>query len=122
MNVTVVGTGYVGLVTGSCLAEAGHQVVCVDNNSEKVAEMKKGVSPIFEPGLEDILQRNLELDRISFTTSLSEGVSGAQAIFLALPTPPQDDGSADLSAVLAVAKELGQALPANYCVIINKST
>jgi UDPglucose 6-dehydrogenase len=122
MNVTVVGTGYVGLVTGSCLAEAGHQVICVDNNAEKVAEMKEGVSPIFEPGLEDILRRNLDLGRISFTTSLSEGVADAQAVFLALPTPPQDDGSADLSAVLAVAKELGQALPENYCVVINKST
>jgi UDPglucose 6-dehydrogenase len=122
MNVTIVGTGYVGLVTGCCLAEAGHQVVCVDNNEQKVADLKKGLVPIFEPGLDEIMERNLRQARLSFTTSLAEGVLEAEAIFLALPTPPQEDGSADLSAVLAVAKQLGTILPAHYCVIIDKST
>ena len=122
MNVTIVGTGYVGLVTGCCLAEAGHQVVCIDNNQAKVASLKQGVVPIFEPGLEEIMERNIADGRLSFTTDLAEGASGAEAIFLALPTPPQEDGSADLSAVLAVAKQLGSCLPEQYCVIINKST
>lgn len=122
MNVTIIGTGYVGLVTGCCLAEHGHQVVCIDNNEAKVEELKKGVSPIFEPGLTDLLKENIADKRISFTTDLAEGVKQAEAIFLALPTPAQEDGSADLSAVLAVAKQLGPVLPDNYCVIIDKST
>lgn len=118
----IVGTGYVGLVTGCCLAEAGHQVVCIDNNERKVVDMKAGVVPIFEPGLEELMKRNQEHGRLTFTTGLAEGVSGSRAIFLALPTPPMEDGSADLSAVLAVAEELGGCLPANYCVVIDKST
>jgi UDPglucose 6-dehydrogenase len=122
MNVTIIGTGYVGLVTGCCLAEAGHQVFCIDNNEQKVADLKKGLVPIFEPGLDEIMERNLRQARLSFTTDLAEGVSEAEAIFLALPTPPQEDGSADLSAVLAVAKQLGNNLPAHYCVVIDKST
>lgn len=122
MNVTIIGTGYVGLVTGACLAEAGHQVVCVDNNEQKVADMKQGISPIYEDGLTDYMRRGIDEGRLSFTTNLAEGVSHAEAIFLALPTPPQEDGSADLSAVLAVAKQLGAVLPQNYCVIIDKST
>jgi UDPglucose 6-dehydrogenase len=122
MNVTIVGTGYVGLVTGCCLAEAGHQVVCVDNNEQKVADMRKGLVPIFEPGLDEFMERNLKQARLSFTTDLAEGVSQAEAIFLALPTPPQEDGSADLSAVLSVAKQLGPILPAHYSVVIDKST
>ncbi|PIZ63592.1 UDP-glucose 6-dehydrogenase [Candidatus Saccharibacteria bacterium CG_4_10_14_0_2_um_filter_52_9] len=122
MNVTVVGTGYVGLVTGCCLAEAGHQVVCVDNNQQKVADLKKGLVPIFEPGLEEVMQSNIKQAQLFFTTDLAEGVKDAEAIFLALPTPPQEDGSADLSAVLAVAKQLSDCLPAHYCVVIDKST
>jgi UDPglucose 6-dehydrogenase len=122
MNVTIVGTGYVGLVTGCCLAEAGHTVVCVDNDEQKVAGMRRGVVPIYEPGLEELMVRNQKADRLSFTTDLAEGVKDAEAIFLALPTPPQDDGSADLSAVLTVAKQLGTILPEHYCVVINKST
>lgn len=122
MNVTIVGTGYVGLVTGCCLAENGHQVVCVDNNEQKVADMRKGVVPIYEPGLEELMVRNQEQGRLTFTTDLAGGVKDSQAIFLALPTPPQEDGSADLSAVLAVAKELGNCLPDDYCVVIDKST
>jgi UDPglucose 6-dehydrogenase len=122
MNVTIIGTGYVGLVTGACLAEAGHNVVCVDNNEQKVADMKQGISPIYEDGLTDYMRRGIDDGRLSFTTNLAEGVSQAEAIFLALPTPPQDDGSADLSAVLAVAGQLGSILPQNYCVVIDKST
>lgn len=122
MNVTIVGTGYVGLVTGCCLAEAGHKVTCVDNNEQKVADMRAGQVPIFEPGLQELMSSNFAAGRLSFTTDLAEGVSEAEAIFLALPTPPQEDGSADLSAVLAVAGQLGPILPPNYCVIIDKST
>lgn len=122
MKVAVVGTGYVGLVTGCCLAESGHSVVCIDNNAEKVTAMKRGESPIYEPGLAEMMARNIERGRLSFTTELSDGVTEAEAIFLALPTPPQGDGSADLSAVLGVAEKLGKCLPANYCVVIDKST
>ncbi|HEX4774229.1 MAG TPA: 2-dehydropantoate 2-reductase N-terminal domain-containing protein, partial [Candidatus Saccharimonadales bacterium] len=122
MKIAVIGTGYVGLVTGCCLAEAGHHVTCVDNNAEKVEAMRRGEVPIFEPGLEELMNKGMSEGRLSFTTSLGEGIAEAEAIFLALPTPPQDDGSADLSAVLAVAKQLGSLLPPNYCVVINKST
>jgi UDPglucose 6-dehydrogenase len=122
MNVTIVGTGYVGLVTGCCLADSGNQVVCVDNNEAKVADMKKGVVPIYEPGLEELMLRNTKEGRLTFTTDLKEGVSQADVIFLALPTPPNEDGSADLSAVLAVAGQLGGILPDKYCVIVDKST
>src|SRR5690348_15493412 len=103
MKVTVVGTGYVGLVTGCCLAEAGHNVICVDNNAAKVTAMQRGDAPIYEPGLEQLMRRNIKRERLSFTTDLAEGVQDAEAIFLALPTPSQDDGSADLSVVLAVS-------------------
>lgn len=122
MNVTIVGTGYVGLVTGCCLADSGNQVVCVDNNEAKVADMKKGVVPIYEPGLEEIMLTNIKEGRLTFTTDLAEGASKADVIFLALPTPPNEDGSADLSAVLAVAGQLGKVLPDKYCVVIDKST
>jgi UDPglucose 6-dehydrogenase len=122
MHITVIGTGYVGLVTGCCLAEAGHEVVCIDNNEGKVADLRRGVAPIYEPGVEELLQKNSARGRLSFTTDLVEGVSRAEAIFLALPTPPQEDGSADLSAVLTVARQLGTCLPKQYCVVIDKST
>ncbi len=122
MKVAIVGTGYVGLVTGCCLAEAGNDVVCIDNNESKVADMRAGIVPIYEPGLEEYMKRNQENGRLTFTTSLAEGVAGSQAIFLALPTPPMEDGSADLSAVLSVAAALGNCLPENYCVVIDKST
>lgn len=122
MNVTIVGTGYVGLVTGCCLADSGNRVVCVDNNADKVADLKKGIMPIYEPGLEEIMKRTVEDGRLTFTTDLAEGAKDSKAIFLALPTPPQEDGSADLSAVLAVAGQLGDCLPEQYCVVIDKST
>ncbi|HVX57466.1 MAG TPA: UDP-glucose/GDP-mannose dehydrogenase family protein [Candidatus Saccharimonadales bacterium] len=122
MNVTIVGTGYVGLVTGCCLADSGNRVICVDNNEQKVAALKGGEMPIYEPGLEEIMQRAVKEGRLTFTTDLAEGVNQSDAIFLALPTPPMEDGSADLSAVLAVAGALGDCLPDKYCVVIDKST
>jgi UDPglucose 6-dehydrogenase len=116
-----VGTGYVGLVTGTCFAEAGNDVVCVDIDADKVARMQKGQIPIYEPGLEHLFKRNIKEGRISFTTDLKKSVSGAEVIFLALPTPPGEDGAADLSYVLGVAKDLGPMLE-RYTVIVDKST
>jgi len=121
MKIAVVGTGYVGLVTGTCFAEVGNDVVCVDIDEAKVAMMRRGQSPIYEPGLEEMLQRNLKQRRLEFTTSLVEGVDDAEIIFLALPTPPNEDGSADLSYVISVAEQLGSLLK-NYAVVVNKST
>lgn len=121
MNIAVIGTGYVGLVTGTCFAETGNHVVCVDNNAEKVKKMQEGVVPIYEPHLDSLFHRNVEQKRLSFTTNLAEGIKDAQVIFLALPTPPGDDGSADLSYVLGVGGEIGKLL-SGYKIIINKST
>ena len=121
MKIAVIGTGYVGLVTGTCFAETGNQVVCVDIDVKKVEKMKNGVIPIYEPGLEELFLRNSNEKRLKFTTSLSEGIKDAQVIFLALPTPPGADGSADLKYILKVADDLGPLLE-NYAVIIDKST
>jgi UDPglucose 6-dehydrogenase len=121
MNITVVGTGYVGLVTGTCLAETGNSVTCVDIDEHKVMRLKAGRIPIYEPGLEKLFERNLKEERLHFTTNLGEGIRDAQIIFLALPTPPGEDGSADLRYVLGVADEIGKLL-ADYKIIINKST
>jgi UDPglucose 6-dehydrogenase len=121
MNITVVGTGYVGLVTGTCFAETGNQVICVDIDEAKVKAMQAGQVPIYEPGLEELFLRNIEEKRLSFTSNLAEAVPTADVIFLALPTPPNDDGSADLSYILGVADQLGPLLK-KYCVIVNKST
>ena len=121
MNITVVGTGYVGLVTGTCLAETGNSVTCVDIDEHKVMRLKAGRMPIYEPGLEKLFERNLKEERLHFTTSLGEGIRDAQIVFLALPTPPGEDGSADLRYVLGVAGEIGQLLT-EYKIIINKST
>ena len=121
MKIAVVGTGYVGLVTGTCFAETGNQVTCVDINAEKVQQMQAGKIPIYEPGLDDLFQRNTQEGRLRFTTSLKEGIEGAKVIFLALPTPPGADGSADLKYILQVADDLGPIL-SDYTVIIDKST
>ncbi len=121
MKVCVIGTGYVGLVTGTCLAETGNQVTCVDIDAEKVARMKAGEIPIYEPGLDVLFERNIRQGRLTFTTDLSQGIKEAEVLFLALPTPPGEDGSADLSYVLAVAEDLGPLLE-NYTIIIDKST
>lgn len=121
MKIAVIGTGYVGLVTGTCFAETGNFVTCVDIDENKVAKLRQGVMPIFEPGLDVIFKRNIDEDRLVFTTSLQEGIKDAEVIFLALPTPPGADGSADLSFVLGVAEKLGPLLE-KYAVIIDKST
>ena len=123
MNITVVGTGYVGLVTGTCFAETGNNVICVDIDQKKVDKLSAGQITIFEPGLEKIFLRNQKENRLTFTTSLSEGIKNAQVIFLALPTPPGENGSADLKYILGVAKELGALIQTgDYKVIIDKST
>ena len=121
MNIAVVGTGYVGLVSGTCLAETGNNVICVDIDAKKVERLKAGQIPIYEPGLEVIFQRNIKEGRLKFTTDLEEATQNAPLIFLALPTPPGEDGSADLSYVLGVAEHLGKIIK-EYKVIINKST
>ncbi|MFT5858733.1 MAG: UDPglucose 6-dehydrogenase [Flavobacteriaceae bacterium] len=120
-KIAVVGTGYVGLVTGTCFADTGNQVVCVDIDEAKVERMRKGEVPIYEPHLDNVFQRNIKAGRISFTTGLKEAVDFADIIFLALPTPPGEDGSADLSYILSVADDLG-GLMTDYKVIIDKST
>jgi UDPglucose 6-dehydrogenase len=121
MKIAVVGTGYVGLVTGTCLAQAGHHVTCVDIDEAKVARMQSGEVPIYEPGLEEIFKKVLDEQRLLITTDLQKGIEGANVIFLALPTPPGADGSADLSAVIGVANQLGPLLK-EYAVIVDKST
>ncbi|MBX2843032.1 MAG: UDP-glucose/GDP-mannose dehydrogenase family protein [Flammeovirgaceae bacterium] len=121
MNIAVVGTGYVGLVTGTCLAETGNNVICVDINEKKVKKMQDGEVPIYEPNLDVIFERNIKAGRLTFTTNLEEAVDEASIIFLALPTPPGEDGSADLSYVLNVAEELGKIIT-EYKVIVDKST
>jgi UDPglucose 6-dehydrogenase len=121
MKITVVGTGYVGLVTGTCFAETGNDVTCVDIDVNKVNKLAAGQITIYEPGLEKLFERNLKEGRLHFTTQLAEGISDAQVIFLALPTPPGEDGSADLSYILRVADQLGSLLT-DYKVIVDKST
>jgi len=121
MNITVVGSGYVGLVTGTCFAETGNNVVCVDIDTAKVQQMKDGVIPIYEPHLDVIFERNIREGRLTFTTDLKSAVDTAQIIFLALPTPPGEDGSADLSYVLKVADQLGNIMT-DYKIIVDKST
>lgn len=121
MKIAVVGTGYVGLVTGTCLAETGNQVICVDINQQKVKMMQEGQLPIYEPGLEQLFHRNIKQDRLHFTNNLAEAIEEAKIIFLALPTPPGGDGSADLSYVLGAAKDIAK-LVKDYKVIVTKST
>ena len=121
MKIAVVGTGYVGLVTGTCLAETGNQVTCVDINEQKVKMMKEGQLPIYEPGLEILFHRNISENRLQFTTNLADAIADAKIIFLALPTPPGGDGSADLSYVLGAAKDIAK-LVKDYKVIVTKST
>ncbi len=121
MRLAVVGTGYVGLVTGTCFAETGNYVTCVDIDKEKVDKLSAGEITIFEPGLEKLFDRNLKENRLKFTTNLEEGIKDAEIVFLALPTPPGEDGSADLSYILKVADQLGKMLK-DYKVIVDKST
>ncbi len=121
MNIVVVGTGYVGLVTGTCLAETGNTVTCVDINKEKVDQMKNGIVPIYEPHLDVLFHRNIKAGRLVFTTDLASAIEKAKIIFLALPTPPGEDGSADLSYILGVAGDLGKLIK-DYKVVVDKST
>jgi UDPglucose 6-dehydrogenase len=121
MKIAVVGTGYVGLVTGTCFAETGNQVTCVDIDQRKVEKLSNGQITIYEPGLEKIFLRNLKEGRLHFTTNLAEGIQDAAIVFLALPTPPGEDGSADLKYILGVADDLGKLLT-DYKVIVDKST
>lgn len=121
MNITVVGTGYVGLVTGACFAEMGNTVTCVDTNQAKVARLNQGEVPIYEPGLDAIVQNNHKAGRLSFTSSLSEAMADSSVYFIAVGTPPGEDGSADLQYVLDVARQIGQHLD-DYGVVVNKST
>lgn len=121
MKIAVVGTGYVGLVTGTCFAETGNDVICVDIDKNKVDKMKAGIVPIYEPHLDVLFERNIKQNRLSFTTNLEEAIAEAQIIFLALPTPPGEDGSADLSYILGVADQLGKMIR-DYKVIVDKST
>jgi UDPglucose 6-dehydrogenase len=121
MKLSVVGTGYVGLVTGACFAEMGNVVTCVDIDEVKIENLKKGILPIYEPGLDEIVKNNYREGRLKFTTSLPDSLEGAQACFIAVGTPPGEDGSADLQYVLAVAREIGANLK-DYCAIVDKST
>ncbi|MDZ7680292.1 MAG: nucleotide sugar dehydrogenase [Fodinibius sp.] len=121
MNIAVIGTGYVGLVSGTCFADSGNNVTCVDIDEQKVEELKDGQIPIYEPGLETIFARCQREERLHFTTDITEAVPEADIVFLCLPTPPGGDGEADLSAVMHVAGELGPLIK-DYTVIVNKST
>lgn len=121
MRLTIIGTGYVGLVTGACFAEVGHQVVCVDNDAAKIKVLREGGIPIYEPGLEDLVQKNVATGRLSFTTSTPEGVQKSDVIFIAVPTPPLPDGSVDLSFIEKVAREIAGAMT-TYKIVVDKST
>ena len=121
MKITVVGTGYVGLVTGTCFAETGLDVVCVDIDKKKIQNLKKGIVPIFEPGLDRLIERNSENGRLLFTTDFPEAIKESEAVFIAVGTPPGENGSADLQYVLNVASEIGQLIQ-DYLVVVTKST
>ncbi len=124
MKISIIGTGYVGLTTGTCFAEVGHEVTCVDNDEEKIDTLLDGKIPIFEPGLAELVAKNVSADRLNFTTSSAEGVREGEAIFIAVPTPPQPDGSVDLQFIEKVAREIAEALTPElgYRVIVDKST
>jgi UDPglucose 6-dehydrogenase len=121
MKLTIIGTGYVGLVTGACFAEVGHQVVCVDNDADKVKTLQAGGIPIYEPGLEELIQGNTQAGRLSFTASTAEGVAKSDVVFIAVPTPPLPDGSVDLSFIEKVAREIAGAVT-SYKIVVDKST
>src|SRR5215212_1952978 len=121
MNLCIIGSGYVGLVSGACFAEVGHNVICVDNDQRKVDSLRAGKIPIYEPGLEDLVHRNVAARRLHFTNSIEEGVGGSDVIFIAVPTPPQPDGSVDLSFIERVAREIAGAMT-SYKIVVDKST
>ena len=121
MRISLIGTGYVGLVTGTCFAEVGHRVICVDCDANKVRMLQEGGIPIYEPGLEDLVKKNVAAGRLRFTTSTQEGVDGSEVIFIAVPTPPQLDGSVDLSFIEGVARDIAAAMT-SYKIVVDKST
>src|SRR6266545_6078807 len=121
MRLTIIGTGYVGLVTGTCFAEVGHQVICVDNNKDKVKLLQGGGIPIYEPGLNELVGKNTADGRLRFTTSTQEGVDASDIIFIAVPTPPLADGSVDLSFIEGVARDIASAMT-GYRIVVDKST
>src|SRR5690242_20959985 len=121
MDISIIGSGYVGLVTGACFADVGHHVICVDNDAAKVKQLKAGEIPIYEPGLEEIVHRNVSARRLRFSGSIKEGVDHAQIVFIAVPTPQDADGSVDLSFIEKVAREIAGVLT-EYRVIVDKST
>jgi UDPglucose 6-dehydrogenase len=121
MNLAIVGSGYVGLVTGTCFAEVGHKVICVDNDLKKVHQLQDGKIPIYEPGLEDLIKKNVAAGRLSFTSSIGDAVAASKVIFIAVPTPPQPDGSVDLSFVEGVAREIATHIT-EYRIVVDKST
>jgi UDPglucose 6-dehydrogenase len=121
MDLSIIGSGYVGLVTGACFAEVGHNVTCVDNDARKIDTLRAGKVPIYEPGLEELIHRNVSAQRLCFTGSVKEGVENSQVVFIAVPTPPQHDGSVDLSFIEKVAREIAGVLT-DYRVIVDKST
>ena len=121
MNLTIIGTGYVGLVTGTCFAEVGHSVICVDNDAAKVEKLQAGGIPIYEPDLEELVKKHTAAGRLRFTTSIAEGVEKSDVVFIAVPTPPQPDGSVDLSFIEKVAREIAGAMT-SYKIVVDKST
>ena len=121
MNIAIVGTGYVGLVSGTCFAEMGAHVTCVDVDAQKIEKLKNGIMPIYEPGLEELVKRNVEYGRLKFTTDLTEVLDEVEVVFSAVGTPPDEDGSADLKYVLAVARQFGQNIN-KYTILVTKST
>ncbi|KKL11167.1 hypothetical protein LCGC14_2548540, partial [marine sediment metagenome] len=121
MKVAVVGTGYVGLVTGTCFAETGLDIVCLDIDKKKIQNLKEGIIPIYEPGLDRLIERNTADNRLKFTTNYKEAIEGSDAVFIAVGTPPGEDGGADLKYVLQVASEIGRLIK-DYVVVVTKST
>ena len=121
MRLSIIGTGYVGLVTGACFAEVGHQVICVDNDPAKVKLLQDGGIPIYEPGLEEMVRKNMAAGRLSFSASTPEGVANSDVVFIAVPTPPQADGSVDLSFIERVARDIAGAMT-SYKIVVDKST
>src|SRR5262245_19147921 len=121
MKLTIIGSGYVGLTTGACFSQVGHHVMCVDNNPEKIEKLLRGEIPIYEPGLEEIVKENVAAGRLQFTSSTAEGVEFGEVVFIAVPTPPNADGSVDLRFIEKVAREIAAVLK-DYKVIVDKST
>src|SRR6202161_3666812 len=121
MDIAIIGSGYVGLGTGACFADVGHTVICVDNDQKKAESVQPGYIPIYEPGLEEVVYRNVSAHRLRFTSSIADGVENSQVVFIAVPTPPQPDGSVDLTYIEKVAREIAEVLQ-DYRVIVDKST